>query len=423
MRSRTHRTRTVLRGAVAVLLAGALWLLTCCGHAPRHRQYDPASVRFGVHYESMFDNVLYPSMLLALSTYTGDTMPRFFTCSVTAPVSNAVLRVVVDSSKLNYVTILQEVLPRRGQTYTFVVDPKWKYDNLYRTRQQGMLDLTFTCYINDEEVDVKNLRVNYRSVNDCLLTAIDTNKRAHDFRWLFMAYVNEDHPYIDSILTAALQQGIVSRFVGYQRGSRYVADQVFAVWHYALCHGISYSSISCTANPSPRASTQHIRFFDEVYNTRQANCIDACVFFASILRKIGLYPVILVEPCHAYLGYYLDKDKRRLALLETTITSWVNIPALDRTYAADSALTETQWTQLRRYLTAAEQTAWADGTLSWDDLKLAVSRNLFAQATDYHREDYAANRQAFLDNTRNDYQMLVVDELRRFVQPIAYGEQ
>ena len=402
-----------------LLLLALSLLLIGCGPESRSRVYDPAQVNFQASYNSLFDGILYPSVMLAMANYTGTQEEMLFSVSVTAPTSNAVLRVVVDSTALNYVTILQEVMPKRGERYTFTPKVKWKYDALYRQRQQRPLDLAFTCYVNDEEVDVENLRLNCRSVSDCPLCLRDTNGRNHDFRWLFMGYVNEEHPIIDSILNTMLEQDIVSGFTGYQKGSAQVVKQVEAIWYYALDRGITYSSISCTANPSKRAMTQHIRFFDEVYNSRQANCIDACVFFASIMRKIGLKPVILVEPCHAYLGYYADSKKRDLRLLETTITAWVNFPAMTKSFNETGSLTADQESKARKYLSPENYERWKRKEMGIDDLKHLIADTLFARASRYQTESYQANKKLFSDTTQTGYQMLPVDELRKVVQPIS----
>ncbi|MCR5424184.1 MAG: hypothetical protein K6E93_05405 [Bacteroidales bacterium] len=404
------------RCVVAVLFAV---LMASCGIGGRNRVYDPGTVRFEAAYNTLFDNILYPSMLLAVANQEVSERMGLFSVSLTSPADHAVLRVVIDSSQLNYVTILQEEMPHKGERYTFVPQVKWKFGKLYNLRQQGTVDLTFTCYINDEEVDVKNLRLNYRSVNECPLSVRDTAGHNHDFRWLFMAYVNEDHPYIDSILTTVLAQGNVSTFSGYQKGSQHVVDQVAAIWYYALDRGITYSSISCTSNPSSRATTQHIRFFDEVYNSRQANCIDACVFFASIMRKIGLKPVVLVEPCHAYLGYYTDKNKRHLSLLETTITSWVNMPAMKKTLEKNGRLSGEQYEKLKKYLTPAQLRRWNEGNMDFEELEHALAQYLFVQATTYPKAQYDSNLVYFNDTNQLGYQMLQVDELRKSVQPIS----
>ena len=173
----------------------ALLVLTClliasCGNKS-NKLYDPAKVNFNVAYNPIFDNQFYPSLILATEsvqslTNTAEQGLIPFTFSVTAPSDGCVLRVVIDSSVLNYVTILQEVLPHRGEQFTIQGTAKWKYDNLRRTRQGYPVDLTFTCYINDEEVDIENLRINCRSINECPLSLAGGNRR-EDTRWLFAA--------------------------------------------------------------------------------------------------------------------------------------------------------------------------------------------------------------------------------------------
>lgn len=404
---------------VVLLVSLAGTFLVACGGGNRHRLYDPQQVAFSASYNETFDGVIYPSMVLALANYTGDQAPSLFQVSVVAPDNNALLRVVVDSSKLNYVTILQEILPKKGETYTFDLLPKWKYERLYNMTQQGAIDLTFTCFINDEEVDLKNLRLNYRTVNECLLSLRDAAGKNIDYRWLFTAYVNEDHPFIDSILNTMLQQGCVSTFSGYQKGEKDVTNQMFAIWNYALQRGITYSSITCTSNPSRRSNAQHIRFFDEVYLNRQANCIDACVFFASILRKIGIQTVILVEPCHAYLGYYTDKKKQHLSLLETTITGWMNFPQMEASVDKTTGLiSETYLKKAAKYASPQSIEKYKNGTLSLEELELELAKTLFEKATEYDQERYEQNKPLFEDPETLTHQMLVIDDLRKVVRPI-----
>ncbi len=414
------------------LLSAALLAVVSC-HPAKPKTYDPSYVRFEASYNPYLENQFYPSLVMGVSALSDknfglDDTNALFSVSVTAPAGNSVLRITIDSSNLNYVTIFQEVLPVKDVRYTFHPSIKWKYDKLYQLRQQGTTDLTFTCYINDEEVDVKNIRLNYRSVNDCLLSVLDADNNLHDFRWLFAGYVNEEHPYTDSILTDIMKQGLVTKITGYQKDANHVVEQVEAIWYYALERGISYASISCTPSPTKRANVQHIRFFEQVYNTRQANCIDACVFLASIMRKIGLKPVIFVEPCHAYLGYYTDRNRRKLKLLETTITSWVDFPALTRNYnetmshnpdaKGSERISPAMNTKYTKYLTEAEKKRWTEGSMSFEGLKRAVAHSLFLKATDANLESYNANKKNFSDASNRSYQQLDIELLRKLVQPI-----
>ena len=407
---------------IPVILALAL-LMVSCNSIVKKKTIDAKSVNFEATYNEDFDNVLYPSMLLALANYRGDDMDTLFTVSVVTPQNNALLRIVVDSTVLNYVSITQEMLPKKGNKYTFAPVIKWKFQSMYRMRQQGIIDLTFTCYINDEEVDVKNIRLNYRPTNECLMSLIGKDGRYHDYRWLFAAYVDEDHPKIDGILSEILSQGIVTTFDG-AKNEKKVETQMRAIWYYALNRGLSYSSITCTSNGSKKTNSQYIRFFDDVYVNRQANCIDACVFFSSIMRKVGLLPVIFVDPCHAYLGYYTDKSKKKIALLETTITGWVNLPELDEHYDAESGLLEEKYyAKISKYLNDRQKATYEAGKMTLEDIKKAVANNLFDRAADYQKENYKNNRLLYSDTSQQMYRMLVIDEMRPLISPIPAVEE
>ena len=419
---RLHHPKPRQAGLALIALTCLTILLTSCGGGKSNKLFDPAKVGFTATYNPIYDNQFYPSLILAsesAQTFNDPVAQKLtpFSFTVTAPADGCVLRVVIDSSVLNYVTIIQEVLPHRGEQYTIQGTAKWKYDNLRSTRLGYPVDLTFTCYINDEEVDIENIRLNCRSINECPLSLANGSQRV-DTRWLFAAYVNEDHPQIENILSDILDQGIVSSFNGYQNGPESVRRQVLAVWHYVLRRGIAYSSISCTSNPSTTTNVQHIRLFDEVWNTRQANCIDACVFFASILRKIGIRTVIFVEPCHAYLGYYTDRNRRHLELIETTITSWVNIPELQRSLDADGRLPQEQFDKISKYLSQKDIQLWNEGRLSFDQLTQALAKSLLDKAKVYNDDTYKANRTNFADTANIAYQQLDIEQLRTKVQPI-----
>lgn len=404
--------------SIYIVLSLAFLLITGCAHRTEKR-YNPAEVDFHANYIPALEGQLYPILLLGLdNNMLNDSIP-IVQVSLTSPDDDAVVRIVIDSSRLNYVTYFQETMPKKGSRYTFNPSIKWKYDVLKSLRHQGKIDFTITCFINDEEVDVKNIRLTYRSVNECLLSARGRDGKTYETRWLFAAYVNEEHPIIDSILTQLINEGIISSFLGYQSTAKKVDEQVFAIWYYALNHGIAYSSISCTPNPSLTANVQHIRFFDEVYNTRQANCVDACVFFASILRRIGLKPVIFVEPCHAYLGYYTDKNRKTMALLETTITSWVNFPEMGRTLKPDGRLSDKWYSKAMHYLSDDDRKKYDAGKMSFEELKLAIARTLFNKAKAYNVDNYKANKALFPDPSKITYQQLDIENLRRYIQPVS----
>ena len=409
---RRHITALTIITTAMVILTAA-----CSGGGKKRSSFDPSKVNFEVTYNSSLDNTLYPSFILGMANYNGKTESELFTIGITSPKRNSVVRIVLDSSKLNYITIIQMTLEDANTRYRITPLIKWKYDKLSMLKQPGMVDLTFTCYVNDEEVDVKNMRLNYRGVNECLLGLRDSANNYIDYRWLFAAYVNEEHPYLDVILEEILQQGIIDRFTGYQVNENYVNEQVFAIWYYLQSKGIHYSSITNTSRHSKKVNTQYIRFFDEVYKNKQANCIDACVFMASILKKIGIHTVIFIEPAHAYLGYYKDKKNKKMALLETTLAGNVNLASINDN--GNPEQTARQLSRYRKYMKNDELQKYRSGLLSAKKVKEIISRESFRRATNFDIERFKKNKHLYNDPQKNTYAMLDINELREKVQPIV----
>ncbi len=394
-------------------------LLAGCAEKRTIRTIDPQKVNFEVVYDKNFDGIIYPSLIMGLSNYNGKIESDFFTYRLTSPKDNSVLRIVMDSSAMNYVTIFQANMPEKGKEYTFYPLVKWKYDNLIKFKQPGKVDFTFTCYINDEEVDVKNMRLSYRSINECLLGLRDSTNKYIDYRWMFAAFVNEDHPWLDIMLNNILDQHLVNRFAGYQLGEKEVLNQVFAIWYFIQTKGIKYSSISNTSKYSKQVNSQYIRFFDEVYRNQQANCIDACAFMASILKKIGIMPVIFVEPSHAYLGFYKDKSKKKLVLLETTLAGNVDIVAIDDKVDTASGLLPLEvLDKYKNYLTEKDIEKYLAGTTTLEQLKRTISRTSFNNAINYNIKRYNENKKYFSQPNNHNYQKLDISELRQLVLPI-----
>jgi hypothetical protein len=79
------------------------------------------------------------------------------------------------------------------------------------------------------------------------------------------------------------------------------------------------SSITTATGESPAVKSQYVRFPGDSIRTSQANCVDGSALFASVLRRIGIDPVLVVIPGHCFLAFYLDRDQRTAAWLETTM--------------------------------------------------------------------------------------------------------
>jgi len=197
----------------------------------------------------------------------------------------------------------------------------WDYKMLTRTQTATPLNIYFRLVDPLTGAKVEKIQtINLRSINDCIRFY-----GGQDLRFMYAAYVNEDHPEIDNILSDALKTKMVNSFAGYQGDEREVDLQVAAIWRVLHDRGFKYSSITANSGVNDddptKFSSQSIRTFDNAIKTNQANCVDGTVVFASILKKIGIMPVIITVPGHCFLGYYKNDSLNTYSFLETTMLS------------------------------------------------------------------------------------------------------
>jgi len=215
---------------------------------------------------------------------------------------------------------------------TLNIHPKisWKYDKLAQVRQAVPIDVTMELKVDGESCGEKTITATLRTVNDCLfgVTEPGDEETYSDYSWLFAAYVNENHPWVDQTLKEALDTDIVKSFDGYQSGDpEQVLRQVFSVWNVMQRKGLRYSSVTETAAETESVNSQHVRLFDESVKAAQANCVDGSVLLAAILRKIGLDPHLVTVPGHMFLAFSLDDET--MVGLETTMMGDADLPAVD----------------------------------------------------------------------------------------------
>jgi len=212
------------------------------------------------------------------------------------------------------------------------IHPKiaWKYDKLARVKQAVPVDVTMELKVDGKTVGEKTITATVRTVNDCLFGVTEPGEEENytDYSWLFAAYVNENHPWVDETLKEALDTKIVSSFDGYQsEDPQQVLLQVFSIWNVMQRKGLRYSSVTATAAETESVNSQHVRLFDESVKAAQANCVDGSVLLAAVLRKIGLDPHLVSVPGHMFLAFSLDDDT--MVGLETTMLGDADIPAVD----------------------------------------------------------------------------------------------
>lgn len=355
---------------------------------------------------------IFPSYILATSAipprgsenpyYLGDP-DGLFGASVVNPASNTRVRVEVKIDRLKSAGVFEGVLEEKDQRYEVFPKILYSYDILPRFDQLVPANVTLSLYLNGRLAGRHTSVVRVHSINDCLRSIRNAEGKLRDMPWMYAAYVNENHPAIDQILSDALDAKLVNRFVGYggNKGTGEVYQQVFAIWDVFQRRGFRYSAIQTTptTGTNRNLSSQMVRLVEDSLKTSQANCLDGSVLFASVLRRVGIDPFLVLIPHHAFLGFYLEQAHKTTNFLETTRMGTVDLeqPAAGDTDGHDF-----------------------DGLFS-DRAKNSASYKSFVSAVRYGLDEYTKNKDKLL-NPGDDVNYRLVDiarERKRGIIPIA----
>jgi hypothetical protein len=283
--------------------------------------------------ETGWNDQLFPSFIIATATLKlpeeaiedraegeevlGDTQ-GLLGVTIEAAEDDAPVTVTISCGTIMEPSIFKGTLEKSGTTYTIFPKIKYKYDVLAKRSQPGPVTVTYKVQVGDE-VEEKSETLTLRSINDCPFTLSEDGKPV-DVCFMFAAYVNEQHPFVDKVLRESLDTKVVDSFTGYQsKDKAEVYRQVYAVWHALTQRDLRYSDITTSSAESDSVNSQHVRMIDESINNAQANCVDGSVLMASVLRKVGIEPVLIMVPGHCYLGFQLDAEGKEFAALETTL--------------------------------------------------------------------------------------------------------
>ncbi len=263
--------------------------------------YDVEEIDFSILVDEMFEGKFYPSLALWNSTQD-DPSDLFYSFYLNAPEDGSVIRIIVEETNINEETIIQESASEAGAMEIAPII-KWKYDDFINMAQGGSATMTCILQIDGEEVDRINYVVKYRPVNECVYAMYDmAGEEWIDVSEMFAMYINEDYPAIDKILQEILSVDRERCFVDYQGSAQDFLNQLIWVWEYFSSRGTRYSNVVNTSNEAQYVGVQYVRFIDQVINNVQANCVDGTVMLASIYRKIGLNPYLVMAPGHAFLA-------------------------------------------------------------------------------------------------------------------------
>ena len=259
-------------------------------------------------------------------------IPECVTISIPKESEGARIKLTVEGNEFMNQTVVEETITedmtKKGD---FSPDLNWKQDALVNASTPGFFNLNAVLEINGKVVQRFNKRVNYHSINECVSYVIGTEEgEIGDLSPLFSIYVNEDNPNIDKILKQCLALGENRQFIGNQGSKDDVLNQMWWVWQYFSMRGTKYSSITTNSSnvvesaDGTKIYNQSVRFFDQCYNEKQANCVDGSCMLASIYRKIDLDVALVLVPGHCFLAVrpqtsdVKGQEDENVIFLETT---------------------------------------------------------------------------------------------------------
>jgi len=308
---------------------------------------------------------------------------------------------------------LEAVIPTNKDLEVF---PRisYNYDALEQLVQPKSENVYFRLLYGSAVLLEKTEVVRFHSVNEVPIYELSRwdGKSIIDHRIFFSAYVNEDDPLIDKILEEAFQIGMAEKigygnnfsFSGYQlkdqngNSGSSVDLQVLAIWSVFLNHNVKYSDITTTSTANNTIVTQYVRTLGESFGNNQANCVDGSVLFASVLRKIGIEPYLILVPGHMFLGYLRNKEPADFSFLETTMLGDVDISK----YAKDNSL----WGMFVELLGGNTQSSVTNESFN---AALAVGQKNFNEAKD-----------GLFDDNNNDYMIISISDCRELgIKPIV----
>ena len=294
-------------------------------------QTDLSELDWKVEWDYLSDD-FFPSL-----TYTQLSSNKFaddsecISISIPKGSEGARIKLTVEDNEFINQTIVEESITAdmiKNKYYSPHLN--WKQDALVNASTPGFFNLNAVLEINDKVVLRFNKRINYHSINECVHTYIEKEEGKIDLSPLFSIYVNEDNPNIDKILKQCLALGKNRQFIGNQGSKDDVLNQMWWVWQYFSMRGTTYSSITTTSSNEVESSdgsiiySQYVRFFDQCYNEKQANCVDGSCLLASIYQKIGLNVALVLVPRHCFLAVrpktndVKGQEDENVIFLETT---------------------------------------------------------------------------------------------------------
>jgi hypothetical protein len=139
------------------------------------------------------------------------------------------------------------------------------------------------------------------------------------------SWITPHDPRVEMVLGRAKEFVPGRRLPGYEEWKgvddqeKATIVQVRAIYRALQEKGVSYVKSSLTFGENTNVS-ERIRMPRESLRESSANCIDGVVMYASLFENLGMEPVVVLVPGHAYVGVRLAPGSKQYLYLDTALT-------------------------------------------------------------------------------------------------------
>lgn len=205
-----------------------------------------------------------------------------------------------------------------GESHTYLFAPTL-LARAYQNREISAATATMTATdLNGQVTDQETTPVRLRSVDDLYW--------GRDFQYasFIASWVTPHDPQVEKLLARAKEFMPGRRLPGYESEipavqERSTLQQAAAIYRALQEQGVSYVKSSMTLGNHEDFS-ERIRMPAESLGHLSANCIDGVVLYAAMFENLGMDPVIVLVPGHAYVGVRMAPNSNRYLYIETSLT-------------------------------------------------------------------------------------------------------
>jgi len=236
------------------------------------------------------------------------------------------VRLTVSTEGLRHASVIETRIS--GDT---VLRPKldWDTEALLQLRQPRRQTLRVSVSARGMKMLEREVQLDVHPLDEAVYFVREGDARI-DLGWAFAAWVDPQDPVVDHLLELA---GIhAEESLPGDRPARLGLAR--KLWVALEQRGLRYAEEGAGLSQGPVIYSQRVRLLSDTWNDRVANCLDGSVLIASVLERLGIGSFLVLVPGHAFVGFYVDGERREAEFLETTLLGFRKPPGHDAESAA-----------------------------------------------------------------------------------------